>query len=84
MWFLRCLVVFGIVAVLAHAYDPEDKEIDTIIPTPGTFEAFYPRETNGIPNANVRAPHGHGSFFNYRNPGESKSFWISSKFTKKN
>lgn len=32
------------------------------------FEAFYPREAYGIPNSAVRAPHGHGSFYKYRNP----------------
>uniref|UniRef100_A0A336MFY7 CSON000845 protein n=1 Tax=Culicoides sonorensis TaxID=179676 RepID=A0A336MFY7_CULSO len=49
-------------------YDPTDKELDTIIPKPGEFEAFYPREMHGIPNSAARAPHGHGSFFKHRNP----------------
>lgn len=56
--------------MLVEAYDPEDKEIETIIPQPGTFEAFYPRETNGNPNSVARASHNHGSFFQNRNPGE--------------
>lgn len=57
--------------VLALAYDPEDKEIDTIIPEEGTFEAFYPREINGNTNSVSRASHNHGSFFANRNPGKS-------------
>ena len=36
-----------------------------------TFEAFYPRESHGIANSVARAPHGHGSFFQHRNPGET-------------
>lgn len=55
--------------VNVNAYDPEDKEIETIIPEPGTFEAFYPRETNGKTNSVSRASHNHGSFFQHRNPG---------------
>lgn len=53
-----------------EAYDPEDKEIETIIPEEGTFEAFYPRETNGIMNSVARSAHNHGSFFQHRNPGK--------------
>lgn len=85
MWYFKCLLALGICVVLAVAYDPDDKEIETIIPTPGTFEAFYPRETNGTPNANARAPHNHGSFFNYRNPGEIliHIFLIHSNFSKR-
>lgn len=56
--------------MLSAAYDPEDKEIESIIPQPGNFEAFYPREMNGISNSAARAAHNHGSFFQYRNPGE--------------
>lgn len=50
------------------AYDPTDKELKSVLPPDGKFEAFYPRETHGIPNGAARAPHGHGSFFKYRNP----------------
>lgn len=59
----------------AKPYDPEDKEIETVIPKEGTFEAFYPREMYGIPNGASRAPHSHGSFFKYRHPAliESKN-----------
>ncbi|EDW01201.1 GH20580 [Drosophila grimshawi] len=32
------------------------------------FEAFYPREVEGIPNSASRPAHGHGSFFKHRNP----------------
>lgn len=67
--------LFGVVVMMClmvaiQAYDPEDKEIDTIIPPEGTFEAFYPRETNGMTNSVARAAHSHGSFFQHRNPGE--------------
>lgn len=58
----------GFLAIV-ESYDPEDKEIATIIPEPGTFEAFYPRETNGKLNSVSRASHNHGSFFQHRNPG---------------
>lgn len=59
----------------AKPYDPDDKEIETVIPKEGTFEAFYPREMYGIPNGASRAPHSHGSFFKYRHPAliESKN-----------
>ncbi|CRK93706.1 CLUMA_CG007234, isoform A [Clunio marinus] len=63
--FTTVLVIFLIVEV--NSYDPNDKEIETIIPEPGTFEAFYPRETNGM-NSVARASHSHGSFFQHRNP----------------
>ncbi|KAG4071217.1 hypothetical protein HA402_008952 [Bradysia odoriphaga] len=49
-------------------YDPTDKEIWSVLPPEGSFEAFYPREMAGIPNGAARAPHAHGSFFKYRNP----------------
>lgn len=45
--------------------DPNGEETTTRAPQ---FEAFYPREAYGIPNSAVRAPHGHGSFYKYRNP----------------
>lgn len=61
LWFV-CLLA-------ANAYDPDDKEIEKIISEPGTFEAFYPRETNGMMNSVARASHNHGSFFQHRNPG---------------
>lgn len=72
------LIYVGIIAVVA--YDPEDKEIETIIPKPGEFEAFYPRETQGISNSVARAPHAHGSFFQHRNPGECRQLEISQIF----
>lgn len=61
--------------VWSRPYDPDDKEIESVIPKEGTFEAFYPREMYGIPNSASRAPHSHGSFFKYRHPGliESKN-----------
>ena len=63
------LLLFIALMSLTIAYDPEDKEIESIIPEPGTFEAFYPRETNGMTNSVARASHNHGSFFQHRNPG---------------
>lgn len=58
LWMIKSVVL----------YDPTDKEIDTVIPPEGKFEAFYPREMHGIPNAASRPAHGHGSFFTHRNP----------------
>lgn len=70
--FLRLLAGICVVLLwttsIAYAYDPDDKLIEAVLPKNGTFEAFYPRETHGIPNSAARAPHGHGSFFKYRNP----------------
>lgn len=66
LWLMFFIVVHNNWAV--DAYDPTDKEIEAVLPKEGTFEAFYPRETHGIPNSAARAPHGHGSFFKYRNP----------------
>lgn len=63
------IVLLACFVAASLAYDPEDKEIETLIPTEGTFEAFYPREMNGIPNTASRAAHSHGSFFKHRNPG---------------
>lgn len=68
MKLLSACLLFGLM-IVTSAYDPEDKEIETIIPEPGTFEAFYPRETNGMMNSVARASHNHGSFFQHRNPG---------------
>jgi hypothetical protein len=70
---MKFSVIFVIALIYvgcALAYDPEDKEIATIIPKVGEFEAFYPREVNGNTNSVARAPHAHGSYFQYRNPGE--------------
>lgn len=67
---LIALLFLCLMAIIVEAYDPEDKEIDSIIPEPGTFEAFYPRETNGNTNSVSRASHTHGSFFQHRNPGD--------------
>lgn len=62
-------VLLAVIMTASYAYDPNDKEITNIIPPPGMFEAFYPRETQGIPNSAVRASHNHASFFQHRNPG---------------
>lgn len=62
------VVVWMMSAGSVSAYDPDDKLIEAVLPKDGSFEAFYPRETHGIPNSAARAPHGHGSFFKHRNP----------------
>ncbi|KDR21709.1 hypothetical protein L798_02766 [Zootermopsis nevadensis] len=49
-------------------YDPEDKKLVSVLPQEGTFEAFYPREVDSVPNGSSRPAHGHGSFFQHRNP----------------
>ncbi|KAH8390909.1 hypothetical protein KR215_001592 [Drosophila sulfurigaster] len=52
-----------------NAYDPNDtKIVECCLPPEGMFEAFYPREVEGIPNSASRPAHGHGSFFKHRNP----------------
>ncbi|XP_014239558.1 uncharacterized protein LOC106660983 [Cimex lectularius] len=62
--FLLCLVL-----VWAECYDPEDKLIDTVLPSKETrFEAFYPRKAYGLPNGSSRPAHGHGTFYSHRNP----------------
>lgn len=53
---------------MIFGYDPTDKEIASVIPQEGTFEAFYPREMHGIPNGASRPSHSHGSFYKHRNP----------------
>jgi len=50
------------------SYDPNDKKIAAVLPPDGMFEAFYPREMDGIPNGSSRPAHSHGSFFKHRNP----------------
>nr|CAD7607810.1 unnamed protein product [Timema genevievae] len=49
-------------------YDPEDEKLSSVLPPEGMFEAFYPREVADIPNGPSRPPHGHGSFYQHRNP----------------
>ncbi|XP_055374149.1 uncharacterized protein LOC129607285 [Condylostylus longicornis] len=57
-----------IIANIIWAYDPNDKKIASVLPPEGMFEAFYPREMDGIPNGSSRPAHAHGSFFKHRNP----------------
>ncbi|XP_031633226.1 uncharacterized protein LOC116346998 [Contarinia nasturtii] len=68
LFFVMLSLCMQLCSVSGHPYDPDDKKIESVIPKDGTFEAFYPRETAGIPNGAVRAPHSHGSFFKYRHP----------------
>lgn len=75
MNFFAFYIIFTVYIYGVMSYDPTDKEIETIIPKEGDFEAFYPRETHGISNSVARAPHAHGSFFQHRNPGESINDW---------
>lgn len=58
----------GIAVCVPLPYDPTDKELASILPAPGTFEPFYPREKQGVPNGVSRPPHGHGSFYAHRHP----------------
>ncbi|XP_075154147.1 uncharacterized protein LOC142227472 [Haematobia irritans] len=65
------LFIIGLMLMLLceiSAYDPSDKKIASVLPPEGMFEAFYPREVDGIPNGASRPPHAHGSFFKHRNP----------------
>lgn len=64
------LIVLSLVICIAMCapYDPTDKELASILPAPGTFEPFYPKEKHGVPNGVSRPPHGHGSFYAHRHP----------------
>jgi len=55
-------------ATYCRPYDPEDQKLVSVLPPEGTFEAFYPREVDNVPNGSSRPAHGHGSFFQHRNP----------------
>lgn len=66
---LRALLLLALIAPsMCRPYDPEDGDLESVLPSDGTFEAFYPREAHGIPNGSSRPAHGHGSFYKYRNP----------------
>ncbi|XP_054090540.1 uncharacterized protein LOC105214497 isoform X3 [Zeugodacus cucurbitae] len=66
MWL--CLLVVAVKTRFVVAYDPNDTKIASVIPPEGFFEAFYPREMDGVPNSASRPAHAHGSFFKHRNP----------------
>ncbi|XP_012549058.1 uncharacterized protein LOC105842174 isoform X2 [Bombyx mori] len=68
MLLIFCGALLIVVPSMCRPYDPEDKSLKDVLPSSGQFEAFYPRETHGIPNGSSRPAHGHGSFYNYRNP----------------
>lgn len=71
MWryLMTCfIVIVAIMLNISMAYDPNDKKIASVIPPEGMFEAFYPREMDGVPNSASRPAHAHGSFFKHRNP----------------
>ena len=64
-------VVIGVLLVTfvsCRPYDPEDEKLPSVLPPEGMFEAFYPREVDNVPNGSSRPAHGHGSFFQHRNP----------------
>ncbi|KAH8232828.1 uncharacterized protein [Drosophila bipectinata] len=68
---LKTFFVFllGALHLVVFAYDPNDPKIaECCLPPEGMFEAFYPREKEGIPNSASRPAHSHGSFFKHRNP----------------
>lgn len=58
-------MLFLLFIQLMDAYDPNDTELDSVIPPKGTFEAFYLR---GEETGSSRAAHSHGSFYKHRNP----------------
>lgn len=67
--YFRYLTFFYFILITnVIAYDPTDEKIPSVIPQPGTFEAFYPREMYNIPNSAARPSHSHGSFYNHRHP----------------
>lgn len=70
-YFNLLLIIFIINLILVkfiNCYDPNDKKIASVLPPEGMFEAFYPREMDGIPNGSSRPAHAHGSFYKHRNP----------------
>ncbi|PSN35979.1 hypothetical protein C0J52_14377 [Blattella germanica] len=60
--------LFLVGSVFGRPYDPEDQKLPSVLPPDGMFEAFYPREVDNVPNGSSRPAHGHGSFFQHRNP----------------
>jgi hypothetical protein len=61
-------IAFVVGVSYCRPYDPDDEKLASVLPTEGTFEAFYPREVDNVPNGSSRPAHGHGSFFQHRNP----------------
>lgn len=61
---ITVILVF-VCAIRARPYDPNDVELSSVLPPAGTFEAFYPRDSE---TGSSRAAHSHGSFFKHRNP----------------
>jgi hypothetical protein len=66
LWTVAMTLLIG--ASYCFPYDPDDKKLVSVLPPNGTFEAFYPPEVDNVPNGSSRPAHGHGSFFQYRNP----------------
>lgn len=68
--FIKICLLIGI-HFLNHgcwAYDPTDQKLASVLLKDDMFEAFYPRQTHGIPNGPARAAHAHGSYFAHRHP----------------
>ncbi|XP_030382071.1 uncharacterized protein LOC115629687 [Scaptodrosophila lebanonensis] len=69
---LKLIALFFIAQIKltnVEGYDPSDSKIaECCLPPAGMFEAFYPREVDGVPNSASRPAHSHGSFFKHRNP----------------
>ncbi|CAH0545673.1 unnamed protein product [Brassicogethes aeneus] len=57
--------IISSVFLSAIGYDPTDAKVSSVLPSKGTFEAFYPR---GQQTGSSRAAHSHGSFYKHRNP----------------
>ncbi|XP_044762528.1 uncharacterized protein LOC123319546 [Coccinella septempunctata] len=59
------ILIIMIKVKFVSGYDPDDKEISSVVTPNGTFEAFYAKDPG---TGSARAAHSHGSFFKYRNP----------------
>ncbi|KNC33912.1 hypothetical protein FF38_11476 [Lucilia cuprina] len=66
--FIIIIIITMFMPSFVWSYDPNDKKIASVLPPEGMFEAFYPREMDGVPNSASRPAHAHGSFFKHRNP----------------
>ncbi|CAG9863669.1 unnamed protein product [Phyllotreta striolata] len=58
-------VVASLLVLLSECYDPQDANLKTLLPSKGTFEAFYLKDEE---TGSSRAAHSHGTFYKHRNP----------------
>jgi hypothetical protein len=66
LWTVATIFLVG--TSYCRPYDPTDQKLSSVLPPEGMFEAFYPPEVDNVPNGSSRPAHGHGSFFQHRNP----------------